>query len=121
MRELLIVAVEEFGGNGFEIAEEAVFFAVGAGGEVEFGGWGSGWGWGPSIWGGVNGLWDVDALVNGAVAGLAQPWGDWAPPPFNYWGTTVIPVFGPDYQEWGFWVAGIWIPLPGQDSDGYQS
>jgi hypothetical protein len=62
----------------------------------------------------VNGLWDLNALVNDATAALAPPWGGWAPPPFDYWGTTVIPVWDPDYQEWGFWVAGIWIPLPGQ-------
>jgi hypothetical protein len=33
--------------------------------------------------------------------------------------TPARPVFDPDYQEWGFWVAGIWIPLPGQP-DGWQ-
>jgi hypothetical protein len=25
-----------------------------------------------------------------------------------------VPVFDPYYQEWGFWLYGIWIPLPGQ-------
>jgi hypothetical protein len=56
----------------------------------------------------------VDALVNGVGGWLAPPWGGWAPQPFDYWGTTVTPVWDPDYQEWGFWVAGIWIALPGQ-------
>jgi hypothetical protein len=38
--------------------------------------------------------------------------GDWgAPQPFNYYGLTVIPVWDPDYQQWGFWEFGIWIPL----------
>jgi hypothetical protein len=65
--------------------------------------WGLGlapWGWGPPPppdW-----------------AGWIPPaWGP-APAPFNYWGLTVIPVWDPYFQQWGFWEFGIWVPLPGQ-------
>ena len=37
-----------------------------------------------------------------------------APAPFVYWGFTVIPVWDPYFQQWGFWEFGVWIPLPGQ-------
>jgi hypothetical protein len=65
--------------------------------------WGLGlapWGWGPPPppdW-----------------AGWIPPaWGP-APAPFDYWGLTVIPVWDPYFQQWGFWEFGIWVPLPGQ-------
>ena len=32
----------------------------------------------------------------------------------DYWGLTVIPVWDPYFQQWGFWEFGIWVPLPGQ-------
>ena len=51
------------------------------------------------------------------LAGYGAPWApppDWSPPPFNYWGFSVVPVFDPYYQEWGFWEYGFWIPLPNQ-------
>jgi len=31
--------------------------------------------------------------------------------PFNYNGLWVNPVFQPDFNQWGFWFFGIWIPL----------
>jgi hypothetical protein len=31
--------------------------------------------------------------------------------PFNYMGRWVTPVFNPDFNSWGFWLFGIWIPL----------
>jgi len=31
--------------------------------------------------------------------------------PFNYNGNWVTPVFNPDFNNWGFWFFGIWIPL----------
>jgi hypothetical protein len=31
--------------------------------------------------------------------------------PFNYNGAWVTPIFNPDFNNWGFWFFGIWIPL----------
>ena len=31
--------------------------------------------------------------------------------PFNYNGSWVQPIFNPDFNNWGFWFLGIWIPL----------
>lgn len=31
--------------------------------------------------------------------------------PFNYNGSWVTPLFNPDFNGWGFWFFGIWIPL----------
>jgi hypothetical protein len=31
--------------------------------------------------------------------------------PFNYNGSWVTPVFNPDFNNWRFWLFGIWIPL----------
>ncbi|BBY66546.1 hypothetical protein [Mycolicibacterium helvum] len=37
--------------------------------------------------------------------------GRWDHQPFNYGGNWVVPVFDPGYQNWGFWLFGVWIPL----------
>ncbi|NTY58907.1 hypothetical protein [Mycolicibacterium sphagni] len=37
--------------------------------------------------------------------------GRWDHQPFNYGGNWVTPVFDPGYQNWGFWLFGVWIPL----------
>lgn len=34
-----------------------------------------------------------------------------APPPFQYQGQTVNPLFDTGSQQWGFWFSGKWIPL----------
>ena len=31
--------------------------------------------------------------------------------PFNYNGNWVQPIYNQDYNNWGFWFFGIWIPL----------
>lgn len=31
--------------------------------------------------------------------------------PFNYNGRWVSPFFNPQFNNWGFWLFGIWIPL----------
>jgi hypothetical protein len=31
--------------------------------------------------------------------------------PFNYNGSWVTPAFNPDFNNWGFWFLGIWVPL----------
>lgn len=31
--------------------------------------------------------------------------------PFNYNGHWVTPFFNPQFNNWGFWLFGIWIPL----------
>ena len=41
---------------------------------------------------------------------LPPAWGP-PPPPFNYWGFTVYPVWDPGFNAWGFWLFGIFIPL----------
>jgi hypothetical protein len=78
-------------------------------------GWGGpGWGWGAAAaWDIADGFWDaVDNIVDDVVPWIPGPY--WSPAPFDYYGFTVIPIWDPDFQEWGFWEAGIWIPLPGQ-------
>jgi hypothetical protein len=51
------------------------------------------------------------------------PWG-WGPPPgfqwyggpphpFNYWGYDVNPVWDNGFNQWGFWLFGLWIPIFG--------
>jgi hypothetical protein len=31
--------------------------------------------------------------------------------PFNHNGGWVTPIFNPDFNNWGFWFFGAWIPL----------
>jgi hypothetical protein len=31
--------------------------------------------------------------------------------PFNYNGYQAVPIFNPDFNGWGFWFFGLWIPL----------
>lgn len=31
--------------------------------------------------------------------------------PFNYRGSWVSPFFNPQFNNWGFWFLGVWIPL----------
>lgn len=31
--------------------------------------------------------------------------------PFNYNGNWVTPIFNPSFNNWGFWLFGLWIPL----------
>jgi len=31
--------------------------------------------------------------------------------PFNYNGSWVTPIYNPDFNNWGFWFFGIWVPL----------
>jgi hypothetical protein len=53
----------------------------------------------------------------------APPWG-WGPPPafqwdgggphpFNYWGYDANPVWDNGFNQWGFWLFGLWIPIFG--------
>jgi hypothetical protein len=62
--------------------------------------WGDGappWGWG--------------APPRPAWSGPIPPsWGP-PPPPFDYWGYPVTPVWDPGFNQWGFWLFGVWIPL----------
>ncbi|MDT5095908.1 MAG: hypothetical protein QOH60_5271 [Mycobacterium sp.] len=64
------------------------------------------WGIGPAPWG-----WGPPPPPD--WYGPLPPYGP-VPAPFDYWGLTVIPVWDPGFQQWGFWEFGIWIPLPGQ-------
>jgi|SRR5215211_1670872 len=53
------------------------------------------WGWGPP------------PAINS--------WWGWAPPPprINYWGYDVNTVWNDGFNQWGFWLFGIWIPIFG--------
>ncbi|HME50362.1 hypothetical protein [Mycobacterium sp.] len=51
--------------------------------------------------------WDAQPTCQGVPLAPNAP----APPPFQYQGQTVNPVFDPGAQEWGFWFQGKWIPL----------
>jgi hypothetical protein len=31
--------------------------------------------------------------------------------PFNYRGSWVSPFFNPQFNNWGFWFLGVWVPL----------
>jgi hypothetical protein len=35
----------------------------------------------------------------------------WNQGPVNYWGFNQIPVWQPNFNQWGIWLFGIWIPL----------
>lgn len=64
--------------------------------------WGQGappWGWGPP----PHPDWDD--------AHLPPPGAPWAAGPVNYWGYQEQPVWDPGFNQWGFWLAGVWIPL----------
>ena len=63
---------------------------------------GAPWGDGPAPWG-----WGDPP----AVTGWQPPPDGVAPAPFNYWGNNVQPVWDTGYNQWGFWLFGIWIPL----------
>jgi hypothetical protein len=89
------------------------------------------WGWGPPPfpdwdpdWGGNllgNFLGDLGALGDlGNWFGGGDWGGDWggnwdwgAPSPIEDLGQWIQPVFDPDYQQWGIWLFGFWVPLPG--------
>ncbi|MGA8254105.1 MAG: chitin-binding protein, partial [Mycobacterium sp.] len=63
--------------------------------------WGNGpapWGWGAPpapAWGGP----------------LPPPGGQWRDGPINYWGYNETPVCDPGFNQWGFRLFGVWIPL----------
>lgn len=62
--------------------------------------WGNGrppWGWGPP--------------PPPAWVGPLPPPGGPPPGPINYWGYTVQPVWDAGFNQWGFWLGGVWIPL----------
>ncbi|CAM3390841.1 hypothetical protein MYIN104542_28860 [Mycobacterium intermedium] len=77
--------------------------------------WGLGrapWGWGPPplpprAWG--NPLWS-------SLRPFGWRWGPppagWVGPTLNYLGYSVVPVWDPYYMQWGFWLYGIWVPIP---------
>jgi hypothetical protein len=58
--------------------------------------------------------------------GDVPPWGFWGQPPayqwsgpppwvnphpFNYWGYNATPVWNAGYNQWGFSLFGVWIPI----------
>jgi hypothetical protein len=50
---------------------------------------------------------DIEPTCEGALLPRdAQP-----PPPFQYQGETVNPLFDNGMQQWGFWFHGKWIGL----------
>jgi hypothetical protein len=51
------------------------------------------------------------AIGVGAGVASADPWVPGAHGPFSYWGYNVQPVWDTGYNQWGFWLGGIWIPL----------
>src|ERR1700730_4857599 len=51
------------------------------------------------------------AIGVGAGVASADPWVPGPHEPFNYWGYKVQPVWDPGYDQGGFWLGGIWIPL----------
>ncbi len=80
-------------------------------------------GWGPFPVDDWHGRWHNAPWGDGA-----PPWGWGAPPPvawdgplpppggpppgaFNYWGYNVQPIWDTGYNQWGFWLGGVWIPL----------
>lgn len=77
--------------------------------------WGLGrapWGWGPPPppprgWGAPL----RDALLPFGGWGPWPPPAGWVAPTLNYLGYSVLPLWDPYYQQWGFWLYGVWVPL----------
>jgi hypothetical protein len=42
---------------------------------------------------------------------LPAPGGQWVGGPINYWGYQENPLWNPQFNQWGFWFFGVWIPL----------
>jgi hypothetical protein len=42
---------------------------------------------------------------------LPPPGAPWNAGPINYWGYQANPVWDPGFNQWGFWLFGVWIPL----------
>jgi hypothetical protein len=42
---------------------------------------------------------------------LPPPGAPWTAGPINYWGYQAQPVWDPGFNQWGFWLFGVWIPL----------
>lgn len=66
---------------------------------------GAPWGEGPAPWGWgapPRPAWDRP---------LPPPGGYWDAGPVNYWGYNVTPAWNPGFNQWGFWLFGVWIPL----------
>jgi hypothetical protein len=51
------------------------------------------------------------AIGVGAGVASADPWVPGPHEPFNYQGYNVQPVWDTGYNQSGFWLGGIWIPL----------
>ena len=66
---------------------------------------GAPWGNGPAPWG-------LGAPPRPAWGGpLPPPGARWAGGPINYWGYQETPIWNPGFNQWGFWLFGVWIPL----------
>jgi hypothetical protein len=67
--------------------------------------------WHGAPWGDGAPPWGWGAPPRPAWSGPIPPaWGP-PPPPFDYWGYTVTPVWDSGFNQWGFWLFGVWIPL----------
>jgi hypothetical protein len=56
------------------------------------------------------------AGLSAGAQGTTAP--EWASPTFDYYGFSVVPQWNTDFRQWGFWLYGIWVPLPNQPSSG---
>ena len=70
-------------------------------------------GWGP--YGNWNACRDWDdnvgpAAWQGGWQGGPPPWAAPAPPP-PFWAPWAQVIWNPDANAWGFWNAGVWVPL----------
>jgi hypothetical protein len=66
---------------------------------------GAPWGAGPAPWG-----WGEPPRA-GWGGPFPPPGGHWVGGPVNYWGYQETPIWNPGFNQWGFWLFGVWIPL----------
>jgi hypothetical protein len=66
---------------------------------------GAPWGDGPAPWGAgapPPPAWDKQ---------LPPPGGQWNDGPVNYWGFEETPSWDPQFNQWGFNLFGVWVPM----------
>ena len=64
------------------------------------------WGDGPAPWG-----WGAPPHPDWDDSQLPPPGAPWTAGPINYWGFNEQPIWDQGFNQWGFWLFGIWIPL----------
>lgn len=64
------------------------------------------WGEGAPPWG-----WGRPPHPDWDDTRLPPPGAVWNAGPINYWGYQETPVWDPGFNQWGFWLFGVWVPV----------